>query len=332
MSARYSSPQHRGLRGGGDSRGVYVVVDGVTTPKTAQEVGVGCDRSLRKLRVDASRWELFVNEQDALWSRSRSNGDNVSRRNRSRSIRRISRFQLEHTNDAMTAIASAFTSEGFVIGADGRQLGKDKKIISEFSQKIFNFGYRHIDVVYAWCGETGVVNESNEVIYDLYAITRLALRSAVQLAGRPFPSFIQQSCTGIYEGIIKSLVVRQITNSDSLPESKARMLLNGYFDGQPFMTEFHVRETDRIRVQAERVLMPIPTPTRNLFNGCTRQNKKYENVLPTTTLEALKLVSDYIRECIDNSDPDCSAVGGHRHIAHLTSDGFYWIDAPKNSN
>lgn len=230
----------------------------------------------------------------------------------------------------MTAIASAFTSEGFVIGADGRQLGKGNKVFSESSQKIFNLRYRHVDVAYAWCGETSAINESNQVLYDLYAIARIALRSAVQLAARQFPSFIQQSCTGIYEGIIKSPIVRQITNSDSLPESKARMLLNGYFDGQPLMAEFHVRDTDRIRVQAERVLMPIPSPTRNLFNGCARQNEKYKNALPTTTLEALKLVSDYI-QCIDNPDSDCSGMGGHRHIAHLTSDGFYWIDAPKSS-
>ena len=129
----------------------------------------------------------------------------------------------------MTAIASAFTSEGFVIGADGRQLGKDKKIFTESAQKIFNFKYRHVDVAYAWCGETSAVNESNEVLYDLYAITRVALSSAVQIAPRKFPSFIQQCCAGIYEGIIKSPIVRQITNPDSTPESKARMLLNGYF-------------------------------------------------------------------------------------------------------
>jgi hypothetical protein len=95
----------------------------------------------------------------------------------------------------MTAIASAFTSEGFVIGPDGRQLGKDKTIFTEAAQKIFNFTYRRIDVVHAWCGETGIVKESNDVIYDLYAMTRVALRSAVQLAGRQFPSFMQQSCT-----------------------------------------------------------------------------------------------------------------------------------------
>jgi hypothetical protein len=232
----------------------------------------------------------------------------------------------------MTAIASAFTSEGFVIGADGRQLDRDNKIFSESSQKLFNLKSRQVDVVYAWCGETSVINQSKEVLYDLYTITRVALSSAVQIAGTQFPSLIQQCCGGIYGGIIKSPIVRQITNPDSLPESKARMLLNGYFYGQPFMAEFHVRETDRIRVQAERVLMPIPAPTRNLFNGCARQNKKYENVLPTTTPEALKLISAYIQECIDNSEPDCLGIGGHRHIAHLTPDGFYWIDAPKNSN
>jgi len=54
----------------------------------------------------------------------------------------------------MTAIASAFTYEGFVIGADGRQLGNDKTIFSECSQKIFNFKHRHVNVAYRWCGET----------------------------------------------------------------------------------------------------------------------------------------------------------------------------------
>lgn len=232
----------------------------------------------------------------------------------------------------MTAIASAFTPEGFVIGADGRQLDRDKKIVSESSQKIFNFKSRQVDVAYAWCGETSVINQSKEVLYDLYQITRVALTSAVQMAHRQFPSFIQQCCTGIYEGIIKSPIVRQITNPDSSPESKARMLLNGYFYGQPFMAEFHVRETDRIRVQAERVSMPLSPPTRYLFNGCARQNEKYKNALPTDTREALKFISDYIQECIDNSDPDCLGIGGHRHIAHLTPDGFYWIDPPTNSN
>jgi uncharacterized tellurite resistance protein B-like protein len=91
--------------------------------------------------------------------------------------------RIKHTGDDMTAIASAFTSEGFVIGADGRQLDRDKKIFSEFSQKIFNCKSRQVDVAYAWRGETSVINQSKEVLYDLYQITRAALTSAVQ-AGR----------------------------------------------------------------------------------------------------------------------------------------------------
>ena len=134
----------------------------------------------------------------------------------------------------MTAIASAFTSEGFVIGADGRQLDRDKKIFSESSQKIFNFKSRQVDVAYAWCGETSVISQSNEVLeYSIFlrhdSGTRVGLSSAVQIAGTQFPSLIQQCCGGIYGGIIKSPIVRQITNPDSVPESKARMLLNGYF-------------------------------------------------------------------------------------------------------
>jgi hypothetical protein len=101
---------------------------------------------------------------------------------------------MEHTGDDMTAIASAFTSEGFVIGADHRQLDRDNNIFSESLQKIFNFKSRQVDVVYAWCGETSVINQSKEVLYDLYAITRIALSSAVQMARSQFPSFTQQCC------------------------------------------------------------------------------------------------------------------------------------------
>jgi hypothetical protein len=242
------------------------------------------------------------------------------------------RLLLRHTGGDMTAIASAFTLEGFVIGADGRQLGKGDTIFKESSQKIFNLNLRHVDVAYAWCGETSVVNQSSQVLYDLYEITHAALTTAVLAGPIAFPEFVQECCSAIYDGIIKSPIVGEIQNSDSLPDSRARMLLNGYFHRQPFMTELHVRDKSRISVHAERAFMPLTSPLCNLFNGCTRQNEKYKNVLPGTALEALKLISDYIQECIDSPDPDCFSMGGHRHIAHLTLNGFYWIDAPQGSS
>jgi hypothetical protein len=69
-----------------------------------------------------------------------------------------------------------------VVGADGRTLGKDKKVVCDCSQKVFNFERQHVSVVYTWCGETHVVNESNEILYDLNTITREALSSALQMA------------------------------------------------------------------------------------------------------------------------------------------------------
>jgi hypothetical protein len=233
----------------------------------------------------------------------------------------------------MTAIVSSFTADGFVIGADGRSLGKDRKVVCDHSRKIFEFKHQHVNVAYAWCGETHVVNESSEMLYDLNSITLEALSSALQVADGEFFIFIQKCCEGILENIGKSPVVRRLTSSDSVPnEAKARMLLNGYFDGVPFTAEFYVRETDRIRVRAENVYLPIPTPTRNLFSGCKEQNAKYATTLPETAKEALGFVSDYIQACIDNSVPDCFIVGGHRHIARLDSHGFSWVEEPENSN
>jgi hypothetical protein len=107
------------------------------------------------------------------------------------------------------------------------------------------------------------------------------------------------------------------------------MLLNGYFDNDPFTAEIYIRETDRIKIRAEKVHIPIPTPTRNLFSGCKKQIKKYINALPITAIESLKFVSGFIQDCIDNPEPDCFVLGGHRHIAVLNSGGFSWVDEPK---
>jgi hypothetical protein len=126
----------------------------------------------------------------------------------------------------MTAIASAFTSEGFVIGADSRQLGKGNTIFSEASQKIFNFNYRHVDAAYAWCGETKAINESNQVLYDLYEITRAALTSAGQAGRIPFPSFIQQCCDGrpIKQSVTGRMSFLQTFSSISTPSFQSPSL------------------------------------------------------------------------------------------------------------
>jgi hypothetical protein len=241
----------------------------------------------------------------------------------------ITLANLEHNRRDMTAIVSAFTSDGFVIGADGRSLGKDKKVVCDCSQKIFNFKRQHIDVVYAWCGETHVLNESNELLYDLNTITQKALSSVAQ--GNDFVLFLKGCRDGIFDNLVKSPIVRKITNSNSVSTEKARMLLNGYFHGEPFTAEIYIRDVDRIRIDVDNILKPIPSPTRNLFSGCNEQNAKYANVSLVTAQEALKFVSDYIQDCIDNPEPDCFIVGGRRHIAHLDSDGFSWVEEPEKS-
>ena|ERR1700683_5503680 len=191
----------------------------------------------------------------------------------------------------MTAIISVFTTDGFVIGADGRSLDSNRNIVSECSQKLFAFRRAHVSVVYAWCGTTHVMNESGNVLLDLNLITYDALKAASQSAGKDFPTFIQLCCNGIYGGICRTPVVKKITNSDVIEnDSKARMLLNGYFKDVPFTAEFYLREKDRITITAKEIHFPIVSPTRNFFSGCGEQNKKYLNMLPTTTIEALKLV------------------------------------------
>jgi hypothetical protein len=55
----------------------------------------------------------------------------------------------------MTAIASIYTPEGFVIGADGRQLTMEMDSIeSDSVRKIFGFSSSNVRGAYAWTGAT----------------------------------------------------------------------------------------------------------------------------------------------------------------------------------
>ncbi len=228
----------------------------------------------------------------------------------------------------MTAIISAFTKNGFIIGADGRTLGKDDKIVCESTQKNFHFKYRRINVAYMWCGTVRHMDEAGAISLDLDAITRETLDLAARTSKLNFANFIQECCEGIYDGICRSPGVKKLNNSTGEDDSRARMLVNGFFGGVAFSAEFYLRDKDRIRVDASEIHIPLPSPTRNLFSGCGEQNKKYFAVVPSTVEDSIRLVTDFIQACIDNSEPDCFKVGGHRHIAYLSPDDFSWIDEP----
>jgi hypothetical protein len=45
-----------------------VVINGLTTTEKVQEIGIGANRSLRYLWIDASLWQLFGDEHDLNFS------------------------------------------------------------------------------------------------------------------------------------------------------------------------------------------------------------------------------------------------------------------------
>jgi hypothetical protein len=52
----------------------------------------------------------------------------------------------------MTAIASVYTPDGFVIGADGRRVNPDGRVESDDTRKIFGYSAANIRAVGAWSG------------------------------------------------------------------------------------------------------------------------------------------------------------------------------------
>jgi hypothetical protein len=234
----------------------------------------------------------------------------------------------------MTAIVSVYTSDGFIVGADGLRVAADKStILSETAQKLFLFQTNATQLIYAWCGTTQFFGRDGNCLFDFLVQTHPLLTMASLYGPTDFVAFLHFIRTGLDTILRQSRLVK---SGDSFPidlnSELARVLLVGYFKGEPCKAEIAT-------FLQNGMLMPVTIPqiqfpsqhARDIFSGSKKAFARFEQTYPQDRDQAIGFVRDYIQACIENPDPG-QIFGGRIHMAELNPMGFRWVDAPQNSN
>jgi len=224
----------------------------------------------------------------------------------------------------MTAIATAFVGNSFIIGADGRRTDSKTGETTEIAQKVFCFESDQIRLAFAWTGTTQAA-DGNGPVWDLIAATHQNLPFAAQLAKAGFHSFISEFCNRLANTLPICM--------NGLPTDElARVLMVGYFQGQPFTLQVQVLYPATIRmIYPSGIHIPAQIH-KTVFSGGESMYPPYADKQPQNTVEAIAFVRGYLRDCVESSNPDCAGIGGHVHIAELTPEGCKWIESPQISN
>jgi hypothetical protein len=233
----------------------------------------------------------------------------------------------------MTAIASAYTPEGFVIGADGqRQSNNTGETISLTAQKIFPVRLGSFVGAYAWAGVAQIWYPDKTFSFPLES--QIAIRDIFDTPPTSPYEFVHRLIDRLYKRLIECNGSMIVVNPHSLPDAEIiRVLCVGYAD-----------RTTPVRVQAvfshtagvlfhPNIIEHVSAPNDfNIFSGSEKvwDGFKYSLARPLTLVEGSTAVREYIQTCINNADqyPDCVGMGGRIHIGTVTADQFVWVDPP----
>jgi hypothetical protein len=231
----------------------------------------------------------------------------------------------------MTAIASIYTPEGFVIGADGRRLNPDKTLGDDDSEKIFFLTARNVHAVGAWCGAVKFADKKSQL--QLKAQT---LEIAASISNREFTTLIEY--TKNIAGFLHDRFLRWLNQSDAIIDPNivelAHMRLLGYVARSPEVTSIHLSAEDGV-VKLPGIGHEIDPLSRqlNVFSGkqsvhdsmCTSG----EIDLCSSLADGEKLIRTYIERCAYVPVEAGNDIGGHIHIAAVTPEGACWLIPPK---
>jgi hypothetical protein len=256
-----------------------------------------------------------------------------------------------------TAIFRAYTSEGFLIAADGRARDEHGTILSDNRQKIFPITDSDRALSYVFYGVPRITDPTNEsrVIVDLLSEAKAAIKSL---------SSSKTSNLRTYANKFTRLLHRVLSDAGKnnkdirlypamIPYTEepgthviSYVFFDGYYRDNPGRVDavffhrnqqLHTPNLDRQLLQkgyridgSPRVADALLRPTfdQRLLAYRTPAMSKSQDL---TLIEATEIAVSYIRTCDSDIgreiDPVlCPGIGGHIHIATITSaDGFAWV-------
>lgn len=237
---------------------------------------------------------------------------------------------FRHNSLGMTAIVSIYTSEGFIIGADGLRKSTNGTVVTQTARKLFPFESAGIRLVYAWSGTTQVLDSSNQSVFDFRAVSEIILKSVALLGANNFTTFIEMFRKLLYITLQQSWLTNKGTVTGIFSNSEiARVLIVGYFNGVPCLAEVNVCHQDLVLLEPSVGKLMVPAqPGCYIFSGSKIVCKTFPKCDAQSSSEAVDFIRGYIQSCADSGEPDCDNIGGHIHIGKITPGEFSWIDPP----
>lgn len=251
----------------------------------------------------------------------------------------------------MTAIVRTFTARGFVIVADGRTTGDDRKtIITDSTQKIFEAASIGGSFALSTCGASevdipggGSINLVSEFLKSAELLRRERIGDlrayAVKLSEPVMEGLAQQG------GSRFELEGSEVTGTDYEPGATViRVFLDGYLNQRPASVTIRLfHESGKLQEPEIREPQLYPghqtiygsdVVARLLFVDEDPRFSRYRGrrifAPEMTVMDAVERSIAYISACSDpvalELDEFCRTIGGHVHIATVKLDeGFQWL-------
>jgi hypothetical protein len=227
----------------------------------------------------------------------------------------------------MTALVSAYTDEGFVVGADGLRKDFYGAIVTETATKIYPTGQADFLGAYGFAGTTAL-EYADKSMFD---ILHCASNVATDLRHTRFTSakqYVEDFCDDLADRIKTANI------NIALPETRKAFLTGifvGYSNGRPFRVQVEFVVSNGA-LQWPRIFELREAPKDFcIASGSQVVWDEISKTLtePTTLAEGEAIVNDYLQRCIQNStDPYCENIGGKVQIATATNSGFSWLIPP----
>jgi hypothetical protein len=253
----------------------------------------------------------------------------------------------------MTAIAAVYVPSGWIIAADGRCRSDDETptpFDTDQAQKIFAIENENRTFAYSLIGFAGTNDGKFRLVDEIAKVSEILAHRRFDDCG----SYIQKFCHNLQRAVNKARRdgrISEFPDNEHLPPDRRnnvfRILFVGYFKQHPWQleTRFLRDEQNRTHFTIESVepreTTSAITGSDIVANAIYRDNDprfaRYIKPRIVDTLDwATEYVRGYIEACADplavELDPLCKRIGGHTHIAEITSSGgFKWRTAPRQA-
>jgi len=242
-----------------------------------------------------------------------------------------------------TAIISIYTSDGFVLAADGFDTDPDSgEILRTSVQKIFHVRDRTRELAFLFTGTDRICPKgSKEVIYDFIEAAKSASIALSDVHFEKSCDYANALLSRIYP--LPEAARAALATHAKVP--KTTIFIEGYYDGQARRDVLIIAhddgKTDLMSGWATAGSVTGAFPDiRSIVAGSseiTLGTYRYKMSGIQTTVEAISAAWTLMYALCDAEartvHPDAKTVGGWIHMAMITpQNGFQWIKEPRTGN